>query len=123
MLNNINRYVCSIFMGVALAALISAGAAADTIELENGDGLRGTILNETFTVVTPYSNIAVEKKKIREIKFNHENEDHDVITLDTGGLLEGNVDEPTISLKLDSGKESSVEKKDCKKIIIEGIKE
>lgn len=111
----------SLCMIVSIAA--STGAAnkadaSDAILLKNGDTLTGTVLNNTFTVITPYTNIALEKDKISKIELDFEHENHDVITLTTGGLMEGTIEESAISFKSASGKMMSLEKKQCKNIYL-----
>ena len=90
----------------------------DTVELKNGDSLTGTLLNDTLTVTTPYTAITLEKDKISEIRINSESEDHDVIALKEGGLLEGTIEEQSYSFQPVSGKIISIKKEDCKKIVL-----
>ena len=124
MLEKANVLICFILFGLVMTLSIAASAGAvdnvsvnDTVELKNGDKLAGTVLNHSFTVITPYTNIALEKDNISEIKIDFESENHDVITLNTGGLMEGTIEEPSLSFKLSSGKVITLEKKECKNII------
>jgi hypothetical protein len=124
MLEKANVLICLILFGLVMTLSIAASAGAvdnvsvnDTVELKNGDKLAGTVLNHSFTVITPYTNIALEKDNISEIKIDFESENHDVITLNTGGLMEGTIEEPSLSFKLSSGKVITLEKKECKNII------
>ncbi len=106
-----------------LAVSVSVGAADDgnlndTVELKNGDKVTGTLLNDTLTVSTPYSVVTLEKDKISEIRINPEKKDHDIIVLNTGGLMEGTIDEPVFLFKLVSGENISLEKEQCVKITL-----
>ena len=114
-------FVLSIAMIIAIT--VSAGAADnadvyDTIELKNGEQVSGTVLDDKFTVTTPYTNVTCDKDKISEVIIRGESEKHDVVVLKTGGLLEGTIEEPAISFKLVSGKIISLEKEQCKKIVL-----
>ena len=118
-------YPLILCLALILSINVLAGASdktdvKDTVELKNGDKITGTVLNDTFTVTTPYSNVTVEKDKISEIRINHEREDHDVIVLIEGGLMEGTLDEPVFSIKLPSGETTSFEKEKCNKLILKG---
>ena len=107
----------TIFITVSVEAADNSDVY-DTVELENGDIATGTVLNDAFTVTTPYTNMTCEKDKIFEITISPESNDHDVIALKAGGLLEGTIEEPALSFKLVSGKIISLETRKCKKIII-----
>lgn len=113
--------IICLILSVPLA--FSTGAAEnanvyDTVELNNGDRITGTLLTDTFTVTTPYSTVTLEKDKISEIKINPEGKDHDVIALNTGGLVEGTIEEISFSIKTISGENISLEKEVCKIIIL-----
>ncbi|MBN2418444.1 MAG: hypothetical protein JXL81_03590 [Deltaproteobacteria bacterium] len=117
------KSIYPVIIGLLLSVSISAGAADDkgeydTVELKNGDKLTGTLLTETFNVTTPYTDITLEKEKFSEITFNTEHQDHDVIQLKAGGLLEGTVEEMNFSFKPVSGDPIQIEKKNCKRIIL-----
>lgn len=119
------KSIFRIILSLALAASIavSTGAADDealydTVELKNGDRVTGTVLNNTFTITSPYTLITVKKDQISEIKINPESENHDIIELNVGGSLEGTIEEPSLSFKLISGKIISLEKTQCKKITL-----
>ena len=119
------RSIYRIIMGLALAISIAVSAGAvddadvyDTVELKNGDKLTGTVLNNTIMVTTSYTLITVKKNQISEIKFNPESENDDVIELNVGGTLAGRIEEPSLSFKIISGKIISLEKEQCKKIIL-----
>lgn len=99
---------------------VYASEAKDTIELKSGDKLRGTLLTDAFTVSTPYSLVTVEKGKISEIRIIPGSANHDIIELNAGGSLEGSIEETAFSFKLDSGKVISIERGQCKKIILKG---
>ena len=116
-------YLIILILATLISIAAPAGAADDadvydTVELKNGDKVIGDVLNNTFTVTTPYTNVTLEKDKISEIKISPESENHDVIALKKGGLMEGTIEEPAISFKLVSGKIISLEKKQCQKIIL-----
>lgn len=102
---------------------ISAGAVDDpdvydTIELKDGDKLTGTVLDNTFTLTTPYSLVTLKKDQISAIKPHSENQHEDVIELNVGGTLSGKIEEPSFSFKLTSGEIISLDKEQCKKIIL-----
>jgi hypothetical protein len=108
---------------LALSIAASTGAAdvasiGDTVELVNGDKITGTLLTKAFTVTSPYSLVTVEKSQISEIRINDGYQNHDVIELKEGGLVEGTIEENELSLKPSSGKIITLEKKKCKKIIM-----
>ena len=110
---------------LSLAGISSAADNEDAhniVELNNGDQLTGTILNDTFTVTTPYSIVNLEKDKISEIIINPENNDNDVIILIEGGSVEGTLDEPSFTFKSADGKTTSLKKEKCKKIILKNKK-
>ena len=124
------KSICFIILSLAmtLSIAVTAGAADDTdgydtAELKNGDKVTGTVLNNTFTVTTPYTSTTLEKDQISEIRINPESENHDVIMLNTGGLLEGTIEESVLSFKLVSGQIISLEKEQCKKILLENNNE
>ena len=94
------------------------GNASDTVVLKNGDKVTGAVLNDTFTLTTPYTAITLERDKISEIRINSESGNSDVILLDAGGSLEGTLEELEFSLKLTSGETISLEKVECKEIIL-----
>jgi len=125
MLKTVFKLIYSIILSLGIIASIAIAAGAvdnadvyDTIELKNGDNVSGSVLNETFTVMTPYTSVALEKNNISKIEIDFEHENRDVITLNTGGLMEGTIEEVAISFKLVSGKIISLEKKQCKNIIL-----
>jgi hypothetical protein len=110
---------------MVLSIAVSSGAAAeananDTIDLKNGDKLTGTVLNDTFTLTTPYTAITLERNKISEIRIASGNGDNDVILLNAGGSLEGKIEELEFSFKPATGEMISIEKEKCKKIILKG---
>lgn len=114
-----------IFMSLALALSMAVSAGAmdnagvnDIVILKNGDKVTGTVLNDTFTVSTPYSVVTLKKDKISQIGIHSGNQNDDVIELIAGGSVEGTIDAPAISLKLDSGKNISIEKEQCSRIIL-----
>ena len=125
MLKKAFKSISPVFMTLLLALSIAVSVYAadnanvnDTVELKNGEKLSGTLLTDTFTVTTPYMVVTLEKDKISEISILPEGKDHDVIMLNTGGLVEGTIDELSFSFKPDSGKKISLEKDKCKKIIL-----
>ncbi len=126
MYKNVVKSLYFLVVSMAMIVFISVFAEAtdhediyDTVELKNGDIVTGTVLNDTFTVTTPYTNATCEKDKISEITIGSEYGNHDVIALKTGGLLEGTIEELSLSFKLVSGEIISLEKRKCKKIILQ----
>ena len=124
------KSVYLIILRLCMIAAIGAVAGAadnadvyDTIELKNGEMVTGTVLNDTFTIMTPYTTVALEKDNISEIEIDVEHENHDVITLNAGGLMEGTIEEAALSIKLVSGKLIALEKGDCKKISLKSKKQ
>ena len=124
MLNTVSKSIFLFVFFMSIFVTLASSAAAtdnvetyDTVELKNGEKVTGTVLNSTFTIVTPYSNVALEKDDISEIQIDFEPAGHDVVMLNSGGLMEGTIEEPAISFALDSGKTVTLEKKKCKKII------
>jgi hypothetical protein len=113
-------YIVIICLLLEICTTSSAGAADvyDTVVLKNGDKITGTLLTDTFTITTPYSAVPLEKDKISEIKINPENKGHDVIALKAGGLVEGTIEELSFSFKTASGENITIEKKECKIIIL-----
>jgi len=110
-------------LAVTLSIAISSGAVDDadvydTVELKNGDKLTGTVLDDTFTLTTPYSFVTLKKDQISAIKPHSESQNEDVIELNIGGTLTGTIEEPSLSFKLVSGETISLEKEQCKKIIL-----
>jgi len=125
MLKKAFKLIYPVFMALLLTLSIAVSVCAanntnvnDTVELKNGEKLTGTLLTDTFTVSTPYMVVTLDKDKISEISIIPEGKDHDVILLNTGGLVEGTIEELSFSFKLDSGKEISLEKEKCNKIIL-----
>ena len=120
MLNTAFKRIYPVILCLLLTISISSGAAEnyDTAELNNGDNITGTLLNETLTLSTPYSLVTLEKDKILEIRINPEKNGHDVIELKAGGLLEGTLDDTEFSFKSASGEDISIKKEQCKKIIL-----
>jgi hypothetical protein len=119
------RFICRIITGFVLAVFIAVSAGAvdnadvyDTVELKNGDKVTGTVLTDTFTLTTPYSFVVLKKDQISEIKLQPESEFDALIELNTGGTLTGTLEETSLSFKLISGKTISLEKEECKKIIV-----
>ena len=122
---SIYRLFILLILMLSLAGISSAADNEDAhniVELNNGDQLTGTILNDTFTVTTPYSIVNLEKDKISEIIINPENNDNDVIILIEGGSVEGTLDEPSFTFKSADGKTTSLKKEKCKKIILKNKK-
>ena len=114
-----------IIMGLALSVSIAVSAGAvddadvfDTVELKNGDKLTGTVLDNTFTLTTPYTLVTLKKDQISEIKPHPEIQNEDVIELNVGGTLTGTIEEPSLSFKLISGKTISLDMEQCRKIIL-----
>jgi hypothetical protein len=94
-----------------------AGGEADTVELKNGDKITGNVLTATFTVTSPYSIVTLERDKISEIAIMPEGYNHDIVTLIEGGIIEGTIDESSISIQNEKG-EITIKKEECKKIIL-----
>ena len=116
-------YLIILNLALAVSITVSAGAVedtgvSDTVELKNGDKVTGTVLNNTFTITTPYTLVTLKKDQISEIKITPDSENHDVIELTVGGTLAGTIEEPSLSFKLISGKIITLEKEQCKKIIL-----
>ena len=113
-------YVIIAGLTLAVSSTAFAAEAEDiyTVKLENGDELTGHLLTETFSITTPYTFVAVEKHKILEVRINDAYQHHDVIILKEGGSLEGTLEEPEFSLKTASGEIITLEKNQCKKIIL-----
>jgi hypothetical protein len=112
-------------LGLALTISIAlyAGAADetnayDTVELKNGDKLTGTVLDNTFTLSTPYSLVTLKKEQISAIKPHSEGQNEDVVELNVGGTITGTIEERTLSFKLISGETISLDKEKCRKIIL-----
>ncbi|MGD9158008.1 MAG: hypothetical protein PVG39_06350 [Desulfobacteraceae bacterium] len=129
MLKKAFKSIYPVFMNLLLALSIAASAGAkdeddlyDTVELKSGEKVTGTLLTDTFTVMTPYMVVTLEKDKISEIKILPEGKDHDVILLNAGGLVEGTIEELSFLFRLDSGEEITLEKDKCKKIILKSNK-
>ncbi len=119
-LKSIYTIIVSMAMVISITVLADAAnnsGANDTVDLKNGDKVTGTVLNDTFTVSTAYSSITLKKDKISQIGIHSGNQNDDVVDLIAGGSVEGTIDEPAISLKLDSGKIISIEKEKCSRII------
>ena len=120
-LKSIYTIIVSVAIVVSITVFADAANKAgtnDTVDLKNGDKVTGTVLNDTFTLSTPYSAVTLKKDKIAEIRFQSGNQNDDVVVLIAGGSVEGTIDEPAISLKLDSGKIISIEKEQCGRIIL-----
>ncbi len=112
-------------LGLALTISIAlyAGAADetnvnDTVELKNGDILTGTLLDNTFTLSTPYSLVTLKKEQIAAIKLHSKAQNEDVVELNVGGTISGTIEERTLSFKLISGETISLDKEKCRKIIL-----
>jgi hypothetical protein len=119
------KFIKSIFVITGLAftmftATATAGEADinDTVELKNGDKITGTVLTGTFTVTSPYSIVTLERDKIAEIAIMPEGYNHDIITLNEGGILEGTIDETSLSIQTEKGENITLKKEECKKIIL-----
>ena len=120
----------SIYPVIVLAVSITLSAGAeekisffDSVELKDGNKLTGTVLNDTLTITTPYTIIPLGKDKISEIRINSGSQNPDVIVLTEGGLLEGTIDEPNFTFRLESGETVSLEKAQCIKILLNRKKE
>jgi hypothetical protein len=112
----ITIFVLALF--TATITLASGEAAVnDTVELKNGEKITGTVLNDTFTVTTAYSLVTLEKDKISEIAIMPEGMNHDMVTLKEGGILEGTIDETSLSIRNEKGEKITLNKEECKKII------
>lgn len=118
-----------IVLGVALAISIAVSAGAvedpnvyDTVELNNGDKLIRTVLDNTFTLSTPYTLVTLKKDQISEIMPHPERQNEDVILLKVGGTLTGTIDEPSLSFELISGETIVLDKRQCKRIILKSNK-
>jgi hypothetical protein len=111
-------------IGLALTVSIAVSADADdtdvydTVELKNGDKLTGTVLDNDFTLTTPYTLVNLKKDQISEIKPHAETQNEDVIELNVGGTLTGTIEGPSLSFRLVSGETISLDKEQCKKIIL-----
>jgi hypothetical protein len=112
-------------LGLALTISIAlyAGAADetnayDTVELKNGDKLTGTLLDNTFTLSTPYSLVTLKKEQIAAINPHSEGQEEDMVELNVGGTITGTIEERTLSFKLISGETISLDKKLCVRIIL-----
>ena len=119
-LKSIYTIVVSMVMVISITAFTDAAnnsGTKDTVDLKNGDKVTGTVLNDSFTVSTPYMSITLKKDKISQIGIHSGNQNDDVVDLVAGGSVEGTIDELSISVKLDSGKIISIEKEKCSKII------
>ncbi|NLA75787.1 MAG: hypothetical protein GX846_10025 [Deltaproteobacteria bacterium] len=100
------------------AAAFGGDADHHTIELKNGNRITGEVLTGTFTVTSPYSIVTLERDKISEIDIMPEGVNHDIITLNEGGLVEGTIDEDSISIKTAGGEAVTLKKEECRKIIL-----
>ena len=114
-----------IIVGSALAVSITVSASAaedpdvyDTVELNNGDKLIGTLLDNSFTLTTPYTLVTLKKDQISEIRPHAENQNEDVIELNVGGTLTGTIEKPRFSFKPISGEIISLDKEQFRKIIL-----
>ena len=119
------RSIYRMIMGLALVGSIAVSAGSiddadvyDTVELENGDKLSGAVLDNTFTLTTPYTLVTLKKDQISEIRPHAESPNEDIIELNVGGSLTGTIEEPSFSFRLVSGETISLDKEQCRKIII-----
>lgn len=94
----------------------------DTVELKNGDKITGHVLTDSFTVTSPYSIVTLERDKISEIAIMPEGYNHDIVTLNEAGILEGTIDEASITIKNEKGEKITLKKEECKKIVFKPIK-
>ncbi|NLD37830.1 MAG: hypothetical protein GX654_13265 [Desulfatiglans sp.] len=94
----------------------------DTVELKNGDKISGHVLTDSFTVTSPYSIVTLERDKISEIAIMPEGYNHDIVTLNEAGILEGTIDEASITIKNEKGEKITLKKEECKKIVFKPIK-
>jgi hypothetical protein len=90
----------------------------DTVELKNGDKITGHVLADSFTVTSPYSIVTLERDKIAEIAIMPEGYNHDIVTLNEGGIMEGTIDETSLSVQNEKGEKITIKKEECKKIIL-----
>lgn len=107
--------IFAMFTGTAFAA--GDADINDTVELKNGDKITGTVLTATFTVTSPYSIVTLERDKISEIAIMPEGYNHDIVTLNETGIIEGTIDETSISIQTEKG-EITIKKEECKKIML-----
>ncbi len=113
------KIIICLTLTLFLAPLAGASGDADvydTVELQNGEKITGTVLTGTFTFSTPYSLVMLEKDKITEIVFDNERENHDIVLLNAAGNLEGSIEEPDFLFKTVNGENMTLKKKECKKI-------
>ena len=120
-IGSIFRIMVGFVLAVSIA--VSAGTAEDpdvydTIELNNGDKLIGTVLDNSFTLTTPYTLVTLKKDQISEIRPHAESQNEDVIELNAGGTLTGTIEKPSFSFKLISGEIISLDKEQFRKIIL-----
>ena len=120
-IGSIFRIMVGFVLTVSIA--VSAGTAEDpdvydTIELNNGDKLIGTVLDNSFTLTTPYTLVTLKKDQISEIRPHAESQNEDVIELNAGGTLTGTIEKPSFSFKLISGEIISLDKEQFRKIIL-----
>jgi hypothetical protein len=111
--------------GLAFTMFTATAASAsgdvdnnDTVELKNGDKISGHVLTDAFTVTSPYSIVTLERDKISEIAIMPEGYNHDIVTLNEGGIMEGTIDETSISIQTEKGENITIKKEECKKIIL-----
>ena len=112
-------------LGLTLTIFISFSAGAadetnayDTVELKSGDILTGTVLDNTFTLSTPYSLVTLKKEQIAAINPHSNGKKEDMVELNVGGTITGTIEERTLSFKLISGETISLDKKQCVRIIL-----
>ena len=120
-IGSIFRIMVGLVLAVSIA--VSAGTAEDsdvydTVELNNGDKLIGTVLDNSFTLTTPYTLVTLKKDQISEIRPHAESQNEDVIELNAGGTLTGTIEKPSFSFKLISGEIISLDKEQFRKIIL-----
>jgi hypothetical protein len=122
----LTKYLKSIFLvTMSFFAMLTVTTFAadsadtiDTVELKNSDKITGHVLADTFTVTSPYSIVTLERDKISEIAIMPEGYNHDIVTLNEGGILEGTIDETSISIQNEKGERITLKKEECKKIIL-----
>ena len=124
----VSIYRMMLILALAVSMAVPAGAADeadvyDTVVLKNGDILKGTVLDNIFTLTTPYSLVTLKKEQISVITPNSESRNEDVIELDVGGTMAGTIEEITLSFKLISGETKSLDMDQCKKIILKRTSE
>jgi hypothetical protein len=92
------------------AAGATEASGLDGVRLKGGDSLTGSVLNESFVVVSPYATLKLEKGAIERMSLSGDGSSPDVIHLRGGDKVSGSLGDVRLRLKLGSDEIVEIER-------------